>query len=439
MAKKIQIDYAPRFPQTDIHKAVSSHRFSVVVAHRRTGKTVCAVNELIKQAALSKRRAGRFGYIAPFLNQAKMIAWDYLKYYTSPIPGIKVNESELSVTLPNGSLIRIFGADRPDALRGGYFDCAVLDEVAQMKPEVWHEIVRPALADRKGKAIFIGTPKGQNVFKELYDRALSDSTCEWIGLLYDVNTTGVIDPQELESLKAEMSDNAFRQEFLCDFNAESDDVLIQIDLVSQAVSRTYRESDYSYAPRVIGVDIARFGDDATVFFRRQGLVAFPPIVLRKLDNMAVADRLMSMIHEFQPDAVFCDAGGGAGVIDRVRQLGGTITEVPFGGRPLDDRFLNRRIEMWTGMRDWLTAGGSIPDDAVLRSDLSAPTYAYNAAGKLLLEPKEKIKERLGRSPDYADALALTFAAPVHSSASSKVSGVVTDRVEYDPLDIAWGN
>ena len=436
MAQRIQIDYCPRYPQTDIHRAISSHRFAVIVAHRRTGKTVCAVNELIKQAALSKRRAGRFSYIAPFLNQAKMIAWDYLKYYTSPIPGIRVNESETSVTLPNGSLIRIFGADRPDALRGGYFDCAVLDEVAQMKPEVWHEIVRPALADRKGKALFIGTPKGQNIFKELYDRALADDSGEWVALLYDVNMTGVIDPKELESLKAEMSDNAFRPEFLCDFNAESDDVLIPIDLVSQAVSRIYRESDYGFAPRVVGVDIARFGDDATVFFKRQGLVAFPPIVLRKLDNMAVADHLMNIIHEFQPDAVFCDAGGGAGVIDRVRQLGGIITEVPFGGKALEERFLNRRIEMWTGMRDWLISGGSIPDDLVLRSDLSSPTYAYNPAGRMLLEPKDKIKERLGRSPDYADALALTFAAPVYPTHSM---GDVHDRCEYNPIDLAWGD
>lgn len=239
MTQTIKIDYAPRFPQTDIHKAIRQARFVVVVAHRRTGKTVCAVNELIRQAVTFRGRAGRFGYIAPFLNQAKMIAWDYLKHFSSPIPSIKANASELSIALPNGTLIRIFGADNPDALRGGYFDCVVLDEVAQMKPEVWHEIIRPTLADRKGKAVFIGTPKGQNVFKELYDKGLSDTTGEWKSLLYDVNRTGVIDASELESLRSEMSENAFRQEFLCDFAAESDDVLIPIDLVSTAVSRVY--------------------------------------------------------------------------------------------------------------------------------------------------------------------------------------------------------
>lgn len=423
----VKIPYTPRHPK--VHALLESYRFITVVAHRRFGKTVLAVNHLIKGAATCKRRAGRFGYIAPFLNQAKMIAWDYLRYYTAPIPGIKVNASELSVILPNGSMIRIFGADNPDALRGGYFDIVVLDEVAQMKPEVWHEIIRPALADRKGSAVFIGTPKGQNIFKELFDRGLKGDDPEWTSVMYRADETGVIEERELASLKAEMSDNAFRQEFLCDFSAESDDILIPIDLVSVAVKRQYVERDIAYAPVVIGVDVARFGDDATVFFKRQGLVAFPPVVIRKLDNMAVADRLVSFIAENRPDAVFVDAGAGAGVIDRVRQLGCTVTEVAFGGRALSEKYRNRRAEMWIEMAAWLRSGGQIPDHATLKADLSAPTYLFDTSGKMVLESKEKIKERLGRSPDLADALALTFAAPVRKSDDR------VERVEYNPLDM----
>ena len=104
---------------------------------------------------------------------AKAIAWSYLKHYTSPIPYCKINEGELSIILPNRATIRIFGADNPDALRGLYFDGVVMDEVAQMKPEVWGEIIRPALADRKGWAVFIGTPKGINLFSQMYDLALA--------------------------------------------------------------------------------------------------------------------------------------------------------------------------------------------------------------------------------------------------------------------------
>lgn len=402
-------------------------RFSVIVAHRRTGKTVCAINHLIKQAILNKKRAGRYGYIAPFLNQAKMIAWDYLKHYSNVLSP-KVNASELSVMLPNGSLIRIFGADNPDALRGGYFDCVVLDEVAQMKPEVWHEIIRPALADRKGTAVFIGTPKGQNIFRELYERGLKGDE-EWSSALYRVDETKVIDDQELKSLREEMSENAYRQEFLCDFAAEADDVLIPIDLVSECTSRVLREQDFEYAPTIIGVDIARFGDDATVFFKRKGLIVYDPIILRKLDNMAVADRLAQYINDTNPDGVFIDSGGGAGVIDRVRQLGYIVSEVPFGGKALNDKYKNRRAEMWIEMKKWLSSGGMIPNHPTLKADLSTPTYSFDPAGRMVLEPKDKIKERLGRSPDLADALALTFAGPVHKHGDERI-----EHFDYNPLD-----
>lgn len=427
MSRKINIPYSPRYPQGDIHKLMERNRFSVIVAHRRTGKTVCAINHLIKQAVTCRRRASRFGYIAPFLNQAKMIAWDYLRYYTSPIPSVKFNASELSATLPNGSQIRIFGADNPDSLRGGYFDTVVLDEVAQMKPEVWHEIIRPTLADRKGSAVFIGTPKGQNIFRELYERGLKAEE-GWASALYRADETEVIDEAELRSLKAEMSENAFKQEFLCDFDAESDDVLIPIDLVNEASRRQYTDTDIAYAPTVIGVDIARFGDDSTVFFKRKGLSAYPPIILRKLDNMQVADRLMQYIDQEQPDAVFIDAGGGAGVIDRMRQLGARVVEVNFGGRPMQEKYKNRRSEMWIEMKEWLVSGGSLPDSLVLRADLSTPTYSFDSSGKMQLEPKDKIKERLGRSPDLADALALTFATPVN--VAQKNYG---RRADYNPL------
>lgn len=146
----VKIPYWPRYPQDEIHRRFDAHRFCVLVAHRRMGKTVLAVNHLIKRAIVDGKERGFYAYIAPFRVQAKAIAWSYLKHYTSPIPYCKINEGELSIILPNRATIRIFGADNPDALRGLYFDGVVMDEVAQMKPEVWGEIIRPALADRKG-------------------------------------------------------------------------------------------------------------------------------------------------------------------------------------------------------------------------------------------------------------------------------------------------
>ena len=411
----VTIPYCPRYPQ--VHAKLESHRFSVLVAHRRFGKTVLAVNHLLKAAVRCPFERGSYGYVAPFRNQAKEIAWAYLKHYSAPIPGVVVNESDLSIVLPNGARIRIFGADNPDALRGLYFDGVVLDEVAQMKPEMWGEIVRPALADRKGWTLFIGTPKGINLFSELYERARrseAEGNKDWTALCFRVDETGAIDAEEVERLRRELSANAWRQEMLCDFTAASDDVLIPIDLATDAAARQhYRPADIAHSPIIIGMDVARFGSDATVIFRRQGLVAFPPLVMREVDNMAAADRLAYEITQYSPAAVFIDAGQGQGVIDRARQLGHRVSEVYFGGRAMrHDIYTNRRVEMWTGLRDWLNAGGSIPDDTTLKSDISTPTYMYDAAGRMALESKDKIKARLGRSPDFADALALTFAAPV---------------------------
>lgn len=431
----VVIPYKPRYP--DVHAALEAHRFCVLVAHRRFGKTVLAVNHLLKSALLCDRPRGSFAYIAPFRNQAKTVAWDYLKRYSAVIPGRTVHEAELCIRVPangGGSRVRIFGADNPDALRGLYFDGVVLDEVAQMKPEVWGEVIQPALADRKGWAVFIGTPKGINLFSELYYRA-SDAQekgdATWRAMSYPVTKTNVLPPDDVERLRRELSDNAFRQEMLCDFAASSDDVLIPLTLVESAQAKTWRDEDYKHSPLIFGVDVARFGDDASVIFPRQGLVAHKPVICRKMHNMALADRIAFEMRQRKPDAVFIDAGGGAGVVDRLRQLGHAVNEVHFGGRASrPDRFVNRRMEMWQAMKDWLQGGGALPPGEALRAELSTPTYSFDSRGLLKLEPKEEIKARLLRSPDMADALALTFAAPV---AASGVMRPKQARMDYDVL------
>lgn len=440
----VKIPYWPRYPQDEIHRRFDAHRFCVLVAHRRMGKTVLAVNHLIKRAIVDGKERGFYAYIAPFRVQAKAIAWSYLKHYTSPIPYCKINEGELSIILPNRATIRIFGADNPDALRGLYFDGVVMDEVAQMKPEVWGEIIRPALADRKGWAVFIGTPKGINLFSQMYDLALAREAKgekEWKAMVYGVEQTRVIPEKELDSLRKEMSENEYRQEFLCDFNAASDDNLISIDTVRAAAGRHYAERDYSSAPVVLGVDVARFGSDSTVIFRRQGLVAFPPIVIRGLDNMEVADRVAIQIAQHNPAQIFIDAGEGTGVIDRLRQMRFNVAEVYFGGKgPRKDIFENRRMEMWWEMKQWLEKGGAIPPDEMLQADLAAPTYGFTIRGTKILEPKDKIKERIGRSPDMADALALTFAAPVPPQMDPRLAKMLNNRRPYDPeraFDDEW--
>lgn len=410
----IVIPYKPRYPH--VHDVLESKRFVVLVAHRRFGKTVLSVNHLLKSALTCTKEHGSFAYVAPFRNQGKEIAWAYLKHFSSVIPGRAVNEGDLSITLPNGARVRIFGADNPDALRGLYFDGICLDEVAQMKREVWQEIVRPALADRLGWALFIGTPKGENLFHELYVEAVKrsrDADSQWAALTFRVSDTDALPASEVADAKAGMSDNAFRQEFLCDFSASSDDVLITLDEAQAAADRDYAPEIYASMPLVFGVDVARFGDDSTCIVMRRGLKAFPAVKIHHKDSVEVAQRIISLYHQHQPQDIFVDAGQGQGVIDVLRRALPCVNEVPFGGQALDPaRYFNRRSEMWYLMREWIKDGGAIDNDPQLVGELAAPTYEFTTQGKIALEKKDDIKERLGRSPDVADALALTFALPV---------------------------
>ena len=229
-----------------------------------------------------------------------------------------------------------------------------------------------------------------------------------------------------------MSEAQFRQEFLCDFQAACDNVLSPIDLTAAAARRVVTARQVAGAPRVVGVDVARFGDDRSVVFRRHGLLALPPDTMTGIDNMEVAGRVARVIAEWKPDAVFVDAGRGEGVIDRLRQLGHAVIEGPFGGRPASAADANKRSEMWDALRAWLEAGGAIPAMPELKSELSAVTYAFDAAGRMVLEPKDKIKERGLRSPDLADALALTFAHPVAPRGANLATAFAA--AEYRPLE-----
>lgn len=429
----INTGYTPHRFQREMHMGLK--RFSVVVAHRRLGKTVFAVNALIDAALRCAKQDGHFGYVAPQYNQAKSVAWNYIKRYGCPVPGTKVNESELSIVFPNDAKIRLFGANNPDALRGMYWDGVVLDEVADMAPEVWGEIIRPALADRKGWALFIGTPKGVNLFSEIYYRAIEDPN--WYTGMYTVEETvgdpGVaIDAEELELARASMSENQYRQEFLCDFTASSDNTLLTIDVVTNAAGKHLTEDKYRGAPRIIGVDVARYGDDRSVIQKRQGLYAHEPLIYRGVDNMTLAAYVAREIDAFKADAVFIDAGRGEGVIDRLRQLGyDNIIEVNFGGKASDGvRHSNKRTEMWFDMASWFDSGGAIPRNQELIQALVVPTYSFDAANRHVLEKKEDMKKRVNMSPDPGDALALTFAMPVHVRTRTQYKQAKT---EYDVL------
>jgi hypothetical protein len=428
----VDLRYRPRAWQRECHR--SRKRFTVLALHRRAGKTELAIMQLIDAAMRFGKELGLFLYVAPFLKQAKIIAWARLKQRVDPLVmlgAVEINEGDLSVRFKhNGAVVRIFGGDNPDGMRGVRLDGVVVDEVAQIKPEVWNDILQPALADRQGWAMFIGTPQGVNLFSELFYKA--NALPDWCSALFTVYDTDALPADEIARLKRDMSETSFAREMLCDFSAAGDDQLISIGDVEEAIRRVYRAADIQYAPRILGVDPARFGDDRSVIFPRQGLQAFPPQVFRGLDNMELAARVAAKIDEWQPDAVFIDAGNGSGVIDRLRSLGYDVVEVNFGGKSSRPQYANKRVEMWFGLRDWLCAGGAIPNAAALRQDLGAPRFWYDAANRIVLEPKDEIKARGLPSPDLGDALALTFAMPVEKKDRNPYGARDAARKPYDP-------
>ena len=206
--------YSPRDAFKDFHKR--KERWAVLVAHRRAGKTVATICDIIRRAIVENKEDARYAYIAPYYAQAKNIAWDYLLKFAEPAI-VKANQSELWVELVNGAKIRLFGADNPDALRGLYLDGVVLDEYADMKPRIWGEIVRPLLTDREGWATFIGTPKGHNSFYDIYNAAQKHEN--WYVKTLRADQSGLIPQNELLDAQSSMSSNQYEQEFLCSFEA----------------------------------------------------------------------------------------------------------------------------------------------------------------------------------------------------------------------------
>lgn len=211
----VTIPYTPREQFVSLHNR--SRRWAISVCHRRAGKTVACINDLVRGAISCAKPSPRFAYVAPFYSQAKDIAWNYLRRYTQPIPGAQPFEYELRVDLPNDGRVRLYGADNYDRLRGSYYDGIVLDEYGDMDPRAWAEVIRPALSDRHGWAIFIGTPKGRNHFYDLWQQARADP--DWFTLRLKASESGLIDHAELADARKSMTEDQYNAEYECSFDA----------------------------------------------------------------------------------------------------------------------------------------------------------------------------------------------------------------------------
>lgn len=214
---RIKINYRPRLYFMPFH--TRQQRWAILVAHRRAGKTVAAVNDLIERASRNTRPNPRYAYIAPLLRQAKDIAWQYLKEAAAPF-NPKISEAQLYVeltALPNSPRITIYGADNPDSFRGLYLDGVVLDEWGNMVESVFREVLLPALIDRNGWAVFMGTPNGPNHFRDMFYERQEDPN--WYVIHLPVTATHVIPDDMLAEMKKIMDPEQYAQEMLCSFEA----------------------------------------------------------------------------------------------------------------------------------------------------------------------------------------------------------------------------
>jgi phage terminase large subunit len=222
------------------------------------------------------------------------------------------------------------------------------------------------------------------------------------------------------------------------FPPGSIDALLSIEEVEKAMGLHPQPDTYEWSQKRLGVDVARFGDDRTVIFPRQGLVAFPPTEMRHIRDSAVsvdiASRVMAKKAEWGAEQEFFDdtVGWAHGAVDVLRAAGHSPYAIRFDKPANDERYVNMRAEMWMKMADWVKAGGSLPKVAGLVAELTGPTYFFTG-GKFQIESKDQIKKRLGKSPDLADALALTFALPDRPASMAAMLPMKRSRAsEYDP-------
>ena len=265
---QIVIPYAPRPLQAQLHAELQDKRWGVVVCHRRFGKTVMSVNHILRDAILNDKTNPRYAYMAPTYRQAKSVAWDYLKEFAGSIPGVKFHETELRCDLPTGARISLLGAENPDSLRGIYLDGCVMDEVADMPESVFPEIIRPALSDRRGWCVFVGTPRGHNNFYDLYEQAAAND--DWVATVYRASETGILPPDELEAARLMMTADQFEQEFECSWVANVPGSIYGKEMQTALEEGRITNVPYDPSAKVMTFWDLGVGDSTAIWFAQTG-------------------------------------------------------------------------------------------------------------------------------------------------------------------------
>lgn len=426
------------------------HTRASLIWHRRAGKDSTMLNLTAREMF---KRVGVYWHLFPEQAQARKAVWNgidaegrriidqFLPPEARDVAQPK-SEQEMLMRSINGSTWQMAGSDNYNSLVGSNPVGVVFSEWALANPAAW-DYIRPMLLENGGWAAFITTPRGRNHAYETHMMALERD--DWFAQTLTVDDTNRITPEQIEQERGEgMSEAKIQQEYYCSFEADSESQFIPSNVVMMC-----RKLEHPVVapddPIILGVDVARFGDDKSVIYPRRGRDArtIPFERFEGLDTMQVAARVAERITTIDAAMTFVDEGGvGGGVVDRLHQLGfqQKVMGVNFGwtsDRRVDGSpaCRNKRTEMWATMRQHLAEGCALPNDDQLAFELLAPSYTYDPNNAILLEKKDDMKKRGVRSPDIADALALTYAYPV---VGQSVAHILEQRSvqEYDPI---WQN
>lgn len=297
--------------------------------------------------------------------------------------------------------------------------------------------------DREVLIIFDEASNIHDVIWEKIDGALSTKGAMWVCFGNPTRNTGRFyecfheykkwwRTRQIDSRKAKHADKVWVQQFIEQFGEDSDRTKVQIlgqfptaatrQLIStEAVEKCmdHETEGWEMLPKVMGVDVARFGDNSSTICIRQGRKVFPIEVLPKMDLMQTAHHVAETIRRERPLQIFVDGSGiGAGVVDRLRQLNFNVSDINGGNQSLNPRFLNKRAEMWYEMKEFIEGLCELPKDKDLKKELTCVSYDFTDKGRIRLDRKADIMDDHGFSPDRADALAMTFAYPVADFAES---------------------
>lgn len=452
---RIVIPFKPRPHQEKLFEGLWGYRFLTAVCHRRFGKTVAAAIWLIKKG-LQGSSDFRGYYIAPNQKQAKRVVWHYFRYFLSNFGKlVSFNETELRVDLPNGGQIFLVGSENVEALRGIYIDAAVMDEMASWVNAAYafYEVLYPAMEDRNGQALIIGTVKGLDMFFDFYKLGSDPQFPEWNSMMFKASETNVFAKDRLDRMRILMerkTPGSYDREMECNFFAKTSEVLITPEAWYAAMGRVVNPQAAREYPLIYGYDPG-YTTDPACLVKRKGPLLFKPHLLTRKDSHYQADFIAEEYRKDKPQFIYIDAGQGEGVITRLRHLGLEHVVIPiwFNGSSPVPSCANKRAYMYQELNKWTSWGCAPQDDRLLKEVTNQYLDKNDTDNRIKLISKRKIADIIGGSPNMSDATALTFAnggqepldvatdiarATTSDEVEAILRAALADQFDYDPMN-----